>query len=119
MKTLLVVLNLVAFVLSFGAIAWAWYAVHKDVQNNRALMERLKAIDVRYANGGRERTDEKFAEYRRAGKTMFTYNDLQHMPELVKDLIYRHAAGGLGPQVVLVGLGLLVGTVANIWSLFL
>lgn len=125
MRTLVVLLNILSFVASFGAILWAWFVVRKDIRENSELLARLREIDVKHAEGarsvpgGREDTPQKFAEYREAGKTMFTYGDLQHAPEMVKELIYRHAASGLGPQVALVGLGLFAGLAANIWSLYL
>lgn len=125
MKTLVVVLNVASFVASFGAILWAWIVVRKDIRANSALLARLRGIDATHVElakslpGGREDTKKKFADYREAGKTMFTYGDLQHAPEMVKELIYRHAAGGLGPQVALIGIGLLAGLAANILSLYL
>jgi hypothetical protein len=125
MKTLIVVLNVASFVASFGAILWAWFVVRKDMESNAALLARLRAIDAAHAErvvalpGGLEDTEKKFADYREAGKTMFTYGDIQHAPEMVKALIYTHAASGLGPQVALVGMGLLAGLAANIWSLYL
>lgn len=130
MKTLLAVLNVLSFAISFGAILWAWVVLRRDVQANDDLLERLKAIDEKYERepadafvqligGPTDRQQEKIEEWRRTGKQMFTYNEMNHMPELVKSLIYMHAASGLGAQVWLVGLGLLIGTVANVWSLFI
>lgn len=124
MKTVLVIMNVLAFLFSFGAILWAWHIVHKDMQRNSALLARLKEIDLAYANepaglfGGGSRTEEMRAEQRAAGKTMFTYGDMNNMPELVKHLIYSHAVSGLGLQVGLVGVGLVLGTAANLLSLF-
>lgn len=124
MKTLLVLMNLLAFVISFGAILWAWFIIHKDMRENSALFARLKEIEQRYANeppsifGGGSRTEEMRAEQQAAGKTMFTYSDMDNMPELVKHLIYSHAVSGLGLQVWLVGAGLALATAANILSLF-
>lgn len=124
MKTLLVIMNVLAFVVSFGAILWAWYIVRKDMRENAALLTRLKEIERAYASepaaifGGGPRTDEMRAEQQAAGKTMFTYGDMDNMPELVKHLIYSHAASGLALQVWLVGAGLALGAAANIWSLF-
>ena len=129
MTTLLVVLNILAFVISFGAILWAWIALRRDIKGNEDLLERLRVIDANYANdpagvllgaqgGSAERQEQKLAEWRASGKQMFTYGEMNHMPELVKSLIYSHAAGGLGTQIWLVGLGLLIGTIANVWSLF-
>lgn len=125
MKTVLVVMNVLAFVVSFGAILWAWTLVHKDMRENSALLNLLKEIEQKYANeppalfGGGSRAEAMRAEQREAGKTMFTYGDMDNMPELVKHLIYSHAVRGLGFQVWLVGAGLALGTAANIWSLFL
>ncbi|MFS0715924.1 hypothetical protein ABC337_02660 [Arthrobacter sp. 1P04PC] len=93
MKTLLVIINVLAFVVSFGAILWAWYIVRKDMRENAALLIRLKEIERAYASepaaifGGGSRTDEMRAEQQAAGKTMFTYGDIDNMPELVKHLI--------------------------------
>ena len=119
MKTLLVVMNVLAFVVSFGAILWAWIIVHKDMRANSALFARLKEIERTYADepasmfGGGSRTEAMRAEQRTAGKTMFTYSDMDNMPELVKHLIYSHAVSGLGLQVWLVGAGLALGTAAT------
>lgn len=49
MKTLLVLMNLLALVISFGAILWAWFIIHKDMRENSALFARLKEIEQRYA----------------------------------------------------------------------
>lgn len=130
MTTLLVILNALAFVTSFGAILWAWVALRRDVKGNEELLGRLRAIDARYENspadalvragGGQpDRQEQKLAEWRASGKHMFTYGEANHLPEMVKSLIYAHAASGLGAQVWLVGLGLLMGTLANVWSLFI
>lgn len=123
-KTLLILMNVLAFIVSFGAILWAWMKVRKDMQDNAALLDRLKEIEREYANepaelfGGGDRRQEKREQQLAAGKTMFTYGDLANMPELVKHLIYTHALSGLALQVWLVGLGLAVGTAANVLSLF-
>lgn len=126
MKTLLVLMNVMAFLVSFGAILWAWLNVRKDMQGNEALLLRLKEIDEGFAKepaeifGGSEgRQQEKREQQRAAGKMMFTYGDLANMPELVKHLIYSHSLRGLALQVWLVGLGLATGTAANVLSLFL
>ncbi|WP_251421185.1 hypothetical protein [Pseudarthrobacter sp. NCCP-2145] len=125
MKTLLILMNVVAFIVSFGAILWAWMKVRKDMRDNAALLDRLKEIEREYANepaepfGGGDRRQEKREQQLAAGKTMFTYGDLANMPELVKHLIYSHALNGLALQVWLVGLGLAVSTAANVLSLFL
>lgn len=120
MKTLLVVMNVFAFVLSFGAILWAWYAVRKDMRGNAKLLESELAYASEPAGllGGGSRREEMRAEQKVIGKTMFTYGDLDNMPELVKHLIYSHAASGLALQIWLVGAGLALGTAANILSLF-
>lgn len=123
MLTILALLNVASFILSFGAILWAWLIVHKDMKENLSLLARIREVDSRYADeavalGGTAIRDERRAEYVAVGKTMFTYGDMMHMPELVKGLIYSHAASGLGLQVGLVGVGLVLGTVANIWSLY-
>ncbi|WP_104172570.1 hypothetical protein [Arthrobacter sp. Y81] len=123
MLTILTLMNVAAFILSFGAILWAWLIVHKDMKENVALLARIREIDAKYAReavtlGQTAIREERRAEYVAVGKTMFTYGDMMHMPELVKGLIYSHAASGLGLQVALVGLGLSIGTVANIWSLY-
>lgn len=60
--------------------------------------------------------EQKLAEWRTSGKQIFAYGEVNHLPELVKSLIHANAASGL---VWLVGLGLPMGTVANIWSLFI
>ncbi|GKV71711.1 hypothetical protein NCCP2145_10920 [Pseudarthrobacter sp. NCCP-2145] len=118
-------MNVVAFIVSFGAILWAWMKVRKDMRDNAALLDRLKEIEREYANepaepfGGGDRRQEKREQQLAAGKTMFTYGDLANMPELVKHLIYSHALNGLALQVWLVGLGLAVSTAANVLSLFL
>lgn len=125
MVTLLVVLNVLAYVLSLGAILWAWVAVRRDIAHNSKVLDQLRAIDARYEQlpRGTQSHDERkaamFEEYRQAGKFIFTYQDVQHMPELVKSMIFQHSLGGLRSQVALVGLGLTLGTVANVWSLYL
>ena len=119
------VLNILAFIVSFGAIVWAWCKVRKDMRSNAHLLDRLKEIAQEYSSGphgestGEERRQEKHDRQVAAGKTMFTNDDVENMPEMVKDLIYTHAARGLGLQVALVGVGLLLGTVANVLSLCL
>ncbi|MDD7836404.1 hypothetical protein [Paenarthrobacter sp. AB444] len=124
MKTFLAVLNFAAFAVSFGAILWAWFVVRKDMRANAALLERLKEIERAYENepaavfGGGDRRAEMRAEQKAAGKTMFTYGDMNNMPELVKHLIYSHAISGLALQIWLVGAGLAIGTVANVMSLY-
>lgn len=124
LKTLLILMNVLAFLISFGAILWAWFKVRKDMRDNEALLLRLQEIEQEYANepaelfGGGDRREEEREQQRAAGKTMFTYGDLANMPELVKHLIHSHALNGLGLQVWLVGLGLAVGTAANVLSLF-
>lgn len=124
MKTMLVLMNGLAFVLSLGAILWAWYTVRNDIEENANLLARVKEIERAYASepaslvGGGSLGGEMRAEQQAAGKTMFTYGDLDNMPELVKHLIYTHAASGLTLQIWLVGAGLGLGTVANILSLF-
>lgn len=88
-------------------------------------MAELQAIDAKYelvpsTTGNHAETQAaKFDDYRAAGKFIFTYSDMQHMPELVKSMIFHHALGGLRSQVALVGVGLTLGTVANVWSLYL
>lgn len=125
MVPLLIVLNVFAYVLSLGAILWAWVAVRGDIARNAKVLQELRAIDMRYelvlitADTYKERKAATFAEYRQAGKYFFSNHDLQHAPEKVKSMIFHHALGGLRSQVALVGLGLTLGTVANIWSLFL
>lgn len=124
MKTLLVVMNILAFLVSFGAILWAWRNVRTDIRDNADLLDRLNEIERAYASGphggtdGEDRQREKRQRQIAAGKTMFTYSDLDNMPELVKNLIYTHALSGLGIQVFLVGLGLALGTLANVLSLY-
>ncbi|MFE4230342.1 hypothetical protein ACFRJ8_20900 [Arthrobacter sp. NPDC056886] len=94
------------------------------MQDNEALLARLQEIEQEYAHepaqlfGDGDRRHEKREQQQAAGKTMFTYGDLANMPELVKHLIYSHALNGLALQVWLVGLGLAVGTAANVLSLF-
>lgn len=125
MKTMLILMNVLAFLVSFGAILWAWHKVRKDMRDNEALLLRLKEIDEEYAKepaelfGGGDRQQEKREQQRAAGKMMFTYGDLANMPELVKHLIYSHSLSGLALQVWLVGVGLAVGAAANVLSLFL
>ena len=125
MEAFLVVLNILAFIVSFGAIVWAWCKVRKDMRSNAHLLGRLEDIAQEYRSGphggstGEERLQEKHDRQVAAGKTMFTNGDMENMPEMVKHLIYTHAASGLGLQVALVGLGLLLGTVANVLSLCL
>lgn len=121
----LAVLNVLAFALSVGAILWAWVAVRRDIASNSKVLTELRNIDAKYEQmpGGeptdRETQAAKFRDYRQAGKFIFTYNDMQHMPEVVKTMIFQHSVGGLRSQVVLVGLGLALGTVANVWSLYI
>ncbi|MGO4383858.1 hypothetical protein AB4Y80_06480 [Specibacter sp. RAF43] len=123
MKTFLVIMNVVAFLVSFGAILWAWRILRSDTRSNDALLTRLRSIDAKYEGsatagpGQRKTSDQKFDEYRAAGKKIFTYNDMQHAPEMVEALINERAARGIGLQVWLVGAGLLIGTVANIIGL--
>jgi hypothetical protein len=125
MVTFLVVLNVLAFVLSLGAILWAWVAVRKDIAHNSGVLAELRAIDARYElvpitlQNADERKAAKFNDYRQAGKYIFSYQDMHHMPELVKSMIFQHSLGGLRSQVALVGLGLTLGTVANVWSLYI
>lgn len=130
METLLAIMNVLAFAISFGAILWAWVILRRDVKDNDELLAMLKAIDQKYEEEpadalvramrvSPELQAQKIEEWRQSGKQMFTYGEMNHMPELVKSLIYAHAASGLGTQVWLVGLGLLIGTVANIWSLYI
>jgi hypothetical protein len=124
MVSLLVVLNILAYVLSLGAILWAWVAVRRDIAVNLKTLQELRAIDARYGlapssiENYEEKKAAKFSEYKQAGKYIFSYQDMQHMPELVKSMIFHHALGGLRSQVALVGLGLTLGTVANVWSLY-
>lgn len=124
MKTMLILMIVLAFIVSFGAILWAWFKVRKDMRENEALLVRLRGIEKAYANdpaqlfAGGDRTHEKREQQRAAGKTMFTYGDLDNMPELVKHLIYSHALNGLALQVWLLGLGLAVGAAASMLSLF-
>lgn len=124
MVAVLVVLNVLAFVLSLGAILWAWVSVKRDVARNSKILNELRAIDARYesllaSTHDREGTyAAKTDEYTQAGKFTFTYQDVVHMPELVKSMIFSHALRGLRSQVALVGLGLTLGTVANVWSLY-
>ncbi|WP_028278274.1 hypothetical protein [Arthrobacter sp. I3] len=124
MIVVLVVLNVLAFALSFGAILWAWVSVKGDVARNSEILNDLRTIDATYepllaSTHDREGTyAARTDEYTRAGKFTFTFQDMHHMPELVKSMIFSHALSGLRSQVALVGLGLTLGTVANVWSLY-
>lgn len=117
MTTLLIALNLLAFVISFGAILWAWMKVRADMVENEALLVRLEEIEQAYDHEPAELLHEKRAAQRAAGKTVVSFGDLDNMPEIVKGLIYRHALDGLGWQVALVGLGIALGTAANVLPL--
>lgn len=94
-----------AFLVPFGAILRAWRKVRKDIRDNADLLDRLNEIEQEYASGphggidGEGRQQEKRERQIVAGKTMFTYRDLENMPELVKHLMYSHALSGLGTQV--------------------
>lgn len=124
MLLVLVVLNVLAFALSLGAILWAWVSVKRDVARNSKILNELRAIDARYEPQLFSTDDHegvqaaRTTEYVQAGKFNFTFQDVTHMPELVKSMIFNHALSGLRSQVALVGLGLALGTVANVWSLY-
>lgn len=105
MKTLLVIMNVVALFVSFGAILWAWRILRFDTRSNEARLTLLRSIDAKYEGsatagpGQGETSDQKFEEYRAAGKQIFTYNDMQHAPEMVEARINKHAAHGIGLQI--------------------
>ncbi|THJ64606.1 hypothetical protein E8P82_14640 [Arthrobacter echini] len=99
MTTLLIVLNLLASVISFSAIVWAWHKARAKLRDSEARFDHLKEFGQSY------------------GGEQLTYDDVQHLRELVNKTIHGHMLDGLGLQVGLVGLGIALGTAANVLPL--
>lgn len=99
MTMLLIALNLLAFVISFGAILWAWYEARGNLRASEARLAHLKEFGRSY------------------GGEQLTYDDMQNLRELVDKTVHGHALNGLGLQVWLVGLGIALGTTANVLPL--
>lgn len=128
-RWLLVILTVV------GAVVTGWGLVNALVQGQREYLRvlrqeaHMRRLENRWARevAGLSSTDpvyraseeRKWAEWRLLDLPMTTYTEIEILPTTVGRSILGHALKQVRGDLVTVGIGLAISTVASVWSIWI